>query len=63
MTTWLTDPELRFLTNRRRPSAQARVLRAAGIPFRMIDGRPIVERGAVVASQDSRPQVRILPRA
>ena len=39
---WLTDKEVERLTRRKRPSAQAQVLREAGIPYSMVDGRPIV---------------------
>lgn len=59
---WLTDEEVEALTRRQRPTAQARVLLQSGIPFRMVDGRPIVEKGIVVKSEP-RPQVRHLPRA
>jgi len=38
----LTDKELERLTRRKRPSAQAQVLREAGIPYWMVDGRPVV---------------------
>jgi len=34
---WLTEKELERLTRRKRPSAQAQVLREAGIPYRRID--------------------------
>lgn len=40
----LDDAELIQITRRRRPSAQARVLREAGIPYRMIAGRPVIAR-------------------
>ena len=39
---WLTDKQLEAYTRRKRPSAQAQVLREAGIPFRIVDGRPMV---------------------
>jgi hypothetical protein len=38
----LTEKELERLTRRKRPSAQAQVLREAGIPYWMVDGRPVV---------------------
>jgi hypothetical protein len=41
---WLTDKQLERLTRRKRPQAQAQVLREAGIPFDMVDGRPIVAK-------------------
>lgn len=47
----LTDTELRELTDRKRPSAQAKVLTALGIPFRYhpIDGGLIVSTAAAEA--------------
>lgn len=41
---WLTDKQLERLTRRKRPRAQAQVLREAGIPYSMVDGRPIVAK-------------------
>ncbi len=39
---WLTEREIARLTRRKRPTAQAEVLREAGIPYVVVDGRPIV---------------------
>lgn len=39
---WLTEKQVERLTRRKRPSAQAEVLREAGIPYSMVDGRPVV---------------------
>lgn len=39
---WLTERQIARLTRRKRPSAQAEVLREAGIPYQMVDGRPVV---------------------
>lgn len=39
---WLSDAQLRQYTRRQKPSAQRRVLDDAGIPYRMVDGRPVV---------------------
>lgn len=39
---WLTEAEVAALTRRKRPSAQMRELVRSGIPFRVVDGRPIV---------------------
>lgn len=39
---WLTERQLEKLTRRKRPTAQATILREAGIPYSMVDGRPIV---------------------
>lgn len=39
---WLTQAQLVELTRRKRPSAQAKALIEAGIPFRIVSGRPIV---------------------
>ena len=38
----LTDKQVAALTRRKQPAAQARVLLDAGIPFRMVDKRPVV---------------------
>lgn len=46
----LTEPELRELTHKQRPTAQARALRAMGIPhWRRPDGSLAVLRSAVDA--------------
>lgn len=39
---WLTERQIARLTRRKRPTAQAEVLREAGIPYQMVDGRPVV---------------------
>lgn len=39
---WLSRQELEELTQRKRWSAQIRVLIEAGIPFQVVAGRPIV---------------------
>lgn len=39
---WLSDDQVAELTRRKRPSAQIRELMRAGIPFRVVAGRPIV---------------------
>jgi hypothetical protein len=39
---WLTERQIARLTRRKRPTAQAEVLREAGIPYHMVDGRPVV---------------------
>ena len=41
---FLTDKEVRRLTRRKRPNAQARVLFDSGIDYQMVDGRPVVRR-------------------
>lgn len=45
---WLTDNELERLTRRKRPKAQAEVLRRAGIPYTMVDGRPVVLKDSML---------------
>jgi hypothetical protein len=57
---WLTEKELERLTRRKRPSAQAQVLREAGIPYRMVDGRPIVVDKDVSANDTRFQRVRKL---
>jgi hypothetical protein len=48
MPVWLTDKQLKKLTRRKRPSAQALILRDAGIPYSMVDGRPTVVSDQIV---------------
>lgn len=52
--TWLSDKEVARLTRKKRPSAQIRVLVDAGIPFRVVDGRPIVVETHVSPASDKR---------
>jgi hypothetical protein len=52
--TWLSDKEVARLTRKKRPSAQIRVLVDAGIPFRVVDGRPIVVETHVSPESDKR---------
>lgn len=54
---WLTERQVARLTRKKRPSAQAQVLREAGIPFVMIDGRPVVMESAL---SPSRPQGKLV---
>lgn len=44
----LDDSEVKALTRRVRPTAQARVLKDSGIPYRMVSGRPVVARDALI---------------
>ena len=60
---WLSEQEVEELTRRKRPKAQMRVLADAGIPFKKVDKRPVVERENVLASSAPQPKVRHLPRA
>lgn len=59
----LTDAEMEQITRKVRPSAQARVLRESGIPFRIVDGRPLVARSALIETLSGRghtgPQLRL----
>ncbi len=55
---WLTETQVESLTNRKRPSAQARVLKDAGIPYRLVDGRPIVVDKDVAPSEPRFQRVR-----
>lgn len=59
----LTELELQQITRKVRPSAQARVLRESGIPFKMVAGWPVVARAALVETlmngrHTTGPQVR-----
>jgi len=55
---WLTDKQLEALTRRKRPSAQAQVLLEAGIPFDMVDGRPVVLKDSL--SRRERPKGKLV---
>ena len=44
----LSEQEVEALTLKRQPSAQVRALREAGIPFRVVSGRPVVARSVLV---------------
>ena len=61
--TWLTERRMVDLTRKRRPSAQIRVLREAGIPYRVVDGRPVVLERDIATSQAGRdtsgPRLRL----
>lgn len=60
---WLTEKQIENLTRKARPSAQAKELDRAGIPYRMVAGRPVVLVQALSPVQQSdlsRPQVRKL---
>ena len=41
---YLSDKEIKKLTRRKQGPAQARVLMESNIPFRMVDGRPVVRK-------------------
>ena len=60
----LTDDELTRLTRKARPSAQIRALREAGIPLKVISGRPVVARAALIETltggrHTTGPQLRL----
>lgn len=60
---WLTEAELVSLTNRVQVAAQCRVLDMASPPirYRLVDGRPIVPRAAVVDTPETyEPQLRLI---
>ena len=64
----LDEGEVAAITRRKRPTAQARVLRESKIPFLMIDGRPVVSRAALVETLTGGrhtvgPQLRLQKRA
>ena len=54
---WLTDKQLESLTRRKRPRAQAQVLREAGIPYDMVDGRPVVLKDSLSRRERPRGQL------
>lgn len=50
-TPWLTDAELQDATHRTRPTAQAKALKALGVPFgRRLDGTLLVGRDAMASA-------------
>lgn len=51
---WLSEQEVQSLTRRKRTSAQIRVLVEAGIPFLLVDGRPIVVKTHVSPASEKR---------
>lgn len=55
---WLSDKQVMKLTRRKRPSAQRRVLVEAGIPFDMVDGRPMVLKDSL--SQKEKPKGKLI---
>jgi hypothetical protein len=60
MRIWLTEAEVQELTRRKQGAAQARKLGEAGIPFRMVDNRPVVLRSDVQTEErSSRKAVRL----
>ena len=61
---WLTDEQVAELTKAKRVSKQVEVLARAGVPFKIVAGRPIVLLSALEPSLEDapRPQVRHLPR-
>lgn len=48
---WLSEKEVEKLTRRKRPKAQEEVLRKAGIPYNMVDGRPIVLKDSMLPQE------------
>jgi hypothetical protein len=58
---WLSDDQLKDFTKRKRVDGQCQVLNEAGIPYRMVAGRPIVMLADIGQSvQPARPRVRKL---
>lgn len=58
---WLSDKELQDLTRRKQPAAQVRVLREAGIVYRMVDGRPVVARAQFEQTErPPEPKLRLI---
>ena len=55
---WLTDRQIEALTRRKRPRAQAQVLRDAGIPYDLVDGRPVVLKDSL--SHRSKPKGQLV---
>lgn len=55
---WLSEKEVEKLTRRKRPKAQEQVLREAGIPYSVVDGRPIVLKDSML--QESKPKGKLV---
>jgi hypothetical protein len=55
---WLSEQDLQKLTRRQKPSAQMRVLRDAGIPFRVVDARPVVLMSDLGEAPKRKPKLR-----
>lgn len=56
---WLSPRQVERLTGKVRPTAQARVLDEARIPYRMVAGRPVVlkEHAGPSITSSSRPKL------
>jgi Domain of unknown function (DUF4224) len=55
---WLTEKQVERLTRRKRPSAQASVLREAGIHYDWVDGRPVVMKDSLTHRE--KPKGRLI---
>jgi hypothetical protein len=60
----LTEHEIRSLTRRERPAAQARVLDRLGVPFRRhpVDGVLLVPKASAVAALGGEVPLDLLPQ-
>jgi hypothetical protein len=56
---WLTDEQLIELTRRKQPRAQIRILNEAGIPYRIVAGRPVVLRSDLTEHEEPRSKVKL----
>lgn len=53
---WLSPTQLIDLTGKKRPSAQMRELARSGIPFKVVNGRPVVVPDALYEEMSRRPR-------
>lgn len=56
---WLSEQQLQDLTRRVQRSAQVRVLDKAGIPYRLVDGRPVVLLSDLPVGSRRKSEVRL----
>jgi hypothetical protein len=56
---FLTETELIEYTQRKQPAAQARALARAGVPFRMVNNRPVVVRSDTHPPESAGSSVRL----
>ena len=56
---WLSDDQLARLTKKKHIKAQVSVLVAAGIPFAMVAGRPVVVESSLQPMQQSQPRPQV----
>lgn len=56
---WLSEQQLAELTRRSKAGAQRKVLEQAGIPYRLVDGRPVVLLSDLQQTRGRRERVEL----